>query len=412
MVEKTKYVIAFFAIFAPLLWTCSCTGRSTPTVADTRSSEVVSNEPLAPYQEKLLEQAFRTATLIPAKPHIKDRSRAQARVVEACLELDLPKKAAGYTEEIDNWRRGLCYAELGFYCAQNKDVDKARRYLQLAEETVQRTEGWRRDRIRVKIAQAYTWLGEADLAQRFQTGVVDSESGKTATVKAMLCDEDSFDELMATIDGYVATGNFDIIKNSLESYAKLYDRFYTSEERRSRVEGKIKTSWRAVPIFVRIELLTELCETALDHFDRSKALALVNEAQAFLDNYEWPLRHHIAIAAKLAALRFRAGEKQKARADADAAFALFDEEGDRIVNIWRAGALRPLAETYQIMGETETALSVYKLAIEEGIENPNSRPRAEDLSATCSSMALYAVEPNSALWERIHQIHEGLSEPW
>ncbi len=412
MVEKTKYFVVLFAIFAPLLWTCSCTGTSTKNIAETKGSEVVSNEPLAPFQDKLLEQAFQTATVIPVEPHIKDRSRAQARVVETCLGLDQPERAARYIEEIDNWRRGLCYAELGFYWAQNKNSDKARRYLQLAEETVQRTEDWRRDRIRVKIAQTYTWLGETDLAQRFQTGVVDSETGKTATVKAMLSDEDSFDELMATIDGYVATGNFDIIKNSLESYATLYDRFYTSEERRSQVEERIKTAWRAVPIFVRIELLTELCESALDHSDRSKALALVNEAQAFLDTYEWPLRHHIAIAAKLAALRFQSGKRRNARASADATLALFEEQGERIVNIWRAGALRPLAETYQIMGDTETALHVYKLAIEEGIENPNSRPRAEDLSATCSSMAFYAVEPDSALWERIHQIHEGLSEPW
>jgi hypothetical protein len=50
--------------------------------------------------------------------------------------------------------------------------------------------------------------------------------------------------------------------------------------------------------------------------------------------------------------------------------------------------------------------------VEEGVENPNSRPRAEDLSATCRSMALHAVEPDADLWKRMRQIGDGLGPPW
>ena len=51
-------------------------------------------------------------------------------------------------------------------------------------------------------------------------------------------------------------------------------------------------------------------------------------------------------------------------------------------------------------------------AIEEGIENPNSRPRAQDLTTTCVSMAVHGVEPNEGIWIRVRQILDGLSDPW
>jgi hypothetical protein len=64
------------------------------------------------------------------------------------------------------------------------------------------------------------------------------------------------------------------------------------------------------------------------------------------------------------------------------------------------------------MGDKSIALSMYKQAIEEGGANPNSRPCAEDLSATCCSMALAGVEPDEELWMRIHQAYGALGHPW
>lgn len=64
------------------------------------------------------------------------------------------------------------------------------------------------------------------------------------------------------------------------------------------------------------------------------------------------------------------------------------------------------------MGDTAAALAVYKRAVEEGVHNPNSRPRAEDLSATCCSMALHGVEPDGSLWARMEDIRGRLGDPW
>jgi hypothetical protein len=107
----------------------------------------------------LLDLAFKTATAIPIRPHIKDRSRAQESVVAVSLDLGQPQRAQHYIKQIDNWRRGAGYADLAFYCAQHGKTNEAQHYLDLASQSTRdpKVEDWRRDRIRVKIAKAHLW---------------------------------------------------------------------------------------------------------------------------------------------------------------------------------------------------------------------------------------------------------------
>ena len=412
-------------IAAMILWTGGCDKKpqdATSVAQKTEKKPVASDAPLVSFQFELLELAFETATAIPVDPHIKDRSRAQEAVAAACLKLDQPNRALGYIERIDNWRRGAGYADLALYYAQHDLGEKSLAYLDLANQIANKgnqadanenvSQEWRTDLIKVKIAQAYAWLGQMEKANQLEKGVVESETGKLAGAKAVVCDANNFDAQINSLDALIAQENFDITKNALASYAKLFKWFYTDEKRRSRIEEKIKASWGKMPLFIRIDLLTEMAESAIDHKDQTKSLSIVNEAQHFIDDYQWPLESRIPVAANVIALRFRAGDKEKAKSDANALLTLYDANSTAIVNIYRAGALRPLAEAYQVMGDREAALSVYKKAVKEGIENLNSRPRAEDLSATCCSMALYAVEPDSELWSQIHQICKGLGQPW
>ncbi len=368
--------------------------------------------PLAAYRGELLDLAFDAATAIPVKPHIKDRSRAQEACVAACLELDQPQRALACIERIDNWRRGAAYADLALYWARQGDTGSAQRFVDLAAQQAEGVEDWRRDNIRVRIAKTHAWLGQALQAEEFEKDVVPSEAGKVAGVRAARSAPDSFDERVSELDRLVALGSFDILKNTMESYADLFSRFYDDSGRRATVEEKIKAAWGDLPIFIRIDVEMKLARAALARSDRAKALELVNEAQLLFDGAQWPLEYRIPLAGKLAGLRFQAGDVEKARSDGFAALALFDAEGHTIVDIARAGALRPLAEAFQVMGDTASALSVYRRAVEEGVANPNSRPRAEDLSATCRSMAVQAVEPDAELWARIRRVREGLGAPW
>lgn len=386
-------------------------------------SVLLPDQPLAAFQIELLNLAFRTGSSIPIHPHIKDRSRTQEQVVEACLILDQPQRVLPYIEQIDDWRRGSCYAELAIYYAQRGSFNTAQEYLDRAVHIVEvglddgklsgaESQEWRRDRVLIKVAQTQVYLGNLKQAEELEENVVESEMGKVIGVRASLSDEETFDQQMQELDELIAQGHFDVLNNALRSCTQLFKRFYHDEIRRSQVEDKIKTAWQSIPSYVRLRLLFQLIEIALEQSDLNKALELVNEAQDYVDNYQYPPENWIPLKAELAGLRHRAGDTQKAQSDADAAFTFFETERDRIVNIYRAGALRPLAEAYQRMGETQTALLIYKRAIEEGMDNPNSRPRAEDLAANLISMAIHGVEPDEQLWNRVQEIHRGLGQPW
>ena len=104
--------------------------------------------------------------------------------------------------------------------------------------------------------------------------------------------------------------------------------------------------------------------------------------------------------------------RRAARSDLDAAASLYDADRDRIVDIRRAGVLRGLAEGYADARDPKAALALYRRAAGEGMVNPNARPRAEDLAATCCSMAVHAVEPDDALRAYLRQIRSGLGNPW
>ena len=382
-----------------------------------KSDSVPADKPLASYQVELLDLAFRAATAMPVDPHIKDRSRVQELVVSTCLELGQPNRALRYIEKIDNWRRGAGYANVALYCAQHGGIT-LQRYLdlasQIADEGTKDPDGqaWRRDRIRAIIAQTYAVLGRPDKAADFNAGVVDSESGKLEATRALLIEPAGVEAELKAVDALVKSGSLDQVRNALETCAHLFDRFYGDVEKRGQAEQRVRTAYQKLPLSIRVELLTELAGFALAHRDPAKALDLVDAAQLIVDGAQWSPEQRIPIIARFAGLRFEAGDRDRCRRDAADALASFEANREKIVDIYRAGALRPLAETYRVMGDAAAALKVYTRVVEEGIKNPNSRPRAEDFSATCCSMALHAFQPDPTLRAQLNRVCDGLGQPW
>ncbi len=378
----------------------------------------ITDKALAPYRSELLQIAFDASSKFPIQPHIVNRSIAQDAVVATCFDLDQPRLALAFVEKIADWRRGKGYADYAFYCARHGAAAEAPYYLEQAQKVA---EGWMKDamfqqwhvdRIKASMSRAYLALGETQKAARYETGTADSEAERVEVFKAALLTDDAFDHELDLIDKAIRPGNFDMTKSALKTCAQLYRSFYENADRRALLESKIRASWDKLPLQIRIELLMDLAESALGHEDQSKALELVSEGRTLLETAPWHPEDHIPLLAKLAALRDRAGEKQAAKDDAAEALARFDAEREKIENFNRAKVLRPMAETYQSMGDREISLRLYKRAVEEGSVNPNARPRAEDLSATCCSMAVHAIEPDAGLRQRILQLRDGLGDPW
>jgi tetratricopeptide (TPR) repeat protein len=389
----------------------------------------LTDQPLALYRRELVDMAFRCASALPLFPHVKNRSRAQEEVVEACLELGQLRRARDFADGIANWRRGVAHAELAFRLAQAGDAAGARQSLAIArsladdvakrvedgsgaEDALESAQDWHRDRIRARIAKAQLVLGEGDAAKELASGLVDSEIGEVWQARALLADAASFDAELEQLEGVLATGNFDRMRGALDSCVRLYERFYGDGPRRSRLKATITGSTPRLPPTVRIELLGDMAEAALGHEDRDAALRSLDAARELLDGAKWSVESFLPQAARLAALRHRAGQPEEALRAAEAALAQYDAGRDEVVAIYRAGALRPLAEAFHAMGDTKRALDVYRRAVEEGMQNPNSRPRAEDLTTTACSMALHGVEPDASLWARMNGISASLSDPW
>ncbi len=399
-----------------------------PTHTNAATSAATLADPsIEAYRTELLDLAFEAASAFPIHPHIKNRSRTQEAVVLASLELDQPERALRYIERIDNWRRGKCYADLAYHEARQGRLADVQKYLDMAQrisdgaavevpesagDSVEAPQEWRRDRIRTSIARTYMLLGQEEKAARVAEGAEASEIGRLHAEKAKQTEPADFEAQIVALDALVGTGAFEQLNASLQSYSLLFDRFYDDAERRAQIENKIDVAWAKLPIGVRIGVLVELAGHALSHHDSPKALELVDAGRTLLDSTRPDVESNVPLRAQLAALRFRSGDQGGARAEADAALAAYDAGRETVVNMYRGGVLRPLAEAYHAMGDDEKARSVYAKALEEGVVNPNSRPRAEDLAATATSMAVNAVKPDAALFARLKAIRAGLGDPW
>ena len=402
---------------APLLLTLALLVPLAVAQAGEKDLAPPKDAPVELWRGELLDLALQSAGKLPLVPHARNRSRIQEVAVEACLQLDQPQRALAGIEEIVSWRRGTGYADYALWCVEHGAMGDVPRSLELAQQVADQPPGedaqdWQRNRIRGRIAAVHVRLGQAAEAERFGAGVeaadaVDLQAARTATVAA-----DGFEAAVTALDAQLATTDFDTIRNALAAFAQLHDRFYADAERRALAEERIRAGGEKLPVQVRIDLGLELSGNAARHAEPAHALELLGEAQALADEAQWTTIGRVTILGRLALARAEAGDKERARSQATEALTLFNTERERIVDIERAAGLRAVAEALQAAGDTPASLAVYRLAVEEGVANPNSRPRVDDLVATCCSMARRGVQPDEALWKRLHAIADGLGDPW
>ena len=390
----------------------------TSTANGTSPSAQTGGQPeLAPYQARLLDIAYQASSAFPLDPHIKNRSRAQESVVQACLELDQVDRALGYVEWIENWRREAARADCAFELVEDGRPEEARELLADAREFVRTAVGddldsWRRERVRSRIARVHLLLGENEQAAEIEKELPPAETIATSRVRAQFLEADELDGFLQGVRRATEVGGFEMTLGFLQACAVLHGRFYDDAERRAEIEETIKRGWKPTPLAARLDLLMELTENAIEHEDDGAALRLLADAREEKDSVKWLVRHELPLTARIAALMYRAGATTEARALADAGLLRYEKELATLPDVFRGEALRPLAEAYLAMEDRRTAGEIYTRAIEEGARNPNSRPRAEDLAATCCSLAVHGFEPSDAMWDRITAIADALGDPW
>lgn len=374
------------------------------------------NGPLAEHQGELLDLAMGAASKLPIDPHIKNRSRLQHQVAEAALKLDQPRRALDHMERIDNWRRGAVAADYVLYCARAGHTETVGRYTRIARAAAKLADqDWRREYIQLRIAQARLVLGETQPADEFKEKVQsDVFRGVIEQAEAEQRGADDFDQVTQRLDHLLDAERYELILNGAAAYVTLYKQHYHDETRRDAITTRLREAYKNMPGPETINLLVMLAEAALEREDSTQALAFLTEADDVAAEVSWPAtrEYEYVYLSRLATLRHQAGDREGARAAIDEASEKLHERLPDIVNIWRADALRPVAEAYEALGEREQAEACYRQAIDAGMENPNGRPRAEDLVKTCISMAVSGFEPDEPTWGRLHEANDRLSAPW
>lgn len=386
------------------------------------TSETVTAAPrdaeLAPYRAELLELAFDTASSMPLEPHVKSRSLAQEGVLMACLELDQRARAATFAAQIENWRRGTAYAELALHCIRKGDrgehVDGFLERAHVASEAPEEEIGqsWRRDRIRAKIAQAYGLLGRTAESMMFRAELENAEALRLSALESERVSDEQFDALIETLDQAARIGDFDMIRYTLDASVALYKRFYPNEKRRAKIEERAQEYWRSAPFGLRIDVLLGFAEAAHAHDAKEHAAEILSQTREQIASARWLAADYSRVMKRMSRTYRDVGERAKALECVQSALEKFEAERAEIQNFERAAALRPIAEAQAALNQTELALATYRRAVEDGAENPNARCRAEDLAATCASMAVAGIEPDAELHAKLVAIRAGLKSPW
>ena len=414
MKSLIKYERCFIFIYIVFVILTLCVGCSKKPP---QSQPAVIDKPLADFQLKLLDTAFDTASLIPVYPSIKDRCQAQEQVVDACLELNQPVRAIRYADQIQNWRMGYCYAKTAVYLAENGyGQDVVQKGLDVAEEVAALDHGqdWRNNRIKTKISRAYILLGRPEKAEAIMEQMVGANASKNANTQNTSVKKISFEAQVQALDSAINLMDFDLTIGALNSYAQLYNQHYDEADKRTLIKKKIAAVWekQKLPVNLRIELWMKMAEYALKYSDTATALELVNETQTLFDAFQWSPEHYIPVSANIAKLRFRVGDTEKANKLIDSVWEKYQTEKEALISILRTETMCPIAETFEFMGRHDMAVKVYKKALEEAMVNRNLKPRAEDISLICCSMAVHAVHPDESWWTRISEIQTELKQQY
>ena len=392
--------------------TPSPAAAATPPSAPEAKAEAPSAAPGSTDRSWILDQAMAVASAIPIKIHDRERAQCQEWVALAYLDGGDPIAAARCAESIEGWRRGECEGLIGVQYALKGDRELALKYARLAMERAIGEQDWRRERIQIEAAKTHAILGNAATARDLSAGASQAETGKVDGAVIPVLTPEQFEAQAKVLDEVIKGGTFDGMRNALDAYLPLLRRMTANREQALAAAATIDAALPAMPMDLQIIYGTRLASAlqALGEKDRAKErldLAAKQVAETvFLPEDLTPMQVEVAKA------RVGLGDMDGARAALDAALTSYESRKKEIVDVFRARSPRALAEGYMAIGDQAKAETCWLEALAAGTINPNSRPRAEDLSATLVAMARSGATITPALRERIAMCRKSLGEPW
>ncbi len=356
--------------------------------------------------------AFSIASSIPSVPHARDRSRIQESVVDAYIEVGLLVDAAHCAQQIDGWRRGESLAHIGQRYLDLGDREKAREFATRALDVARAEDEWRRERVTMEAARIYMLLGDHARVEQLTKDGSQAELAAIATDRTTLLPSDQLDLQADTFDRAIATKNFDIARSAIDGYVVWLGRVVDDETRRERALVALDQALPGLPADLQVTNRLRIAEVLSTSDRPDLAGAQIARADEIVAQTKFLPEDVASVNAKVALAHAGMGETDSARATLHLLLSQHAQRRIEIVDLRRAASLRSLAEAFAEIGDTAAMLDCYALALDEGALNPNARPRAEDLCATCVSIGRVGITPPPALLERIRSIQSSLTDPW
>ena len=360
----------------------------------------------------LLATAFAVASRMPIDPHERDRSRVQEAVVQACLELGLLDQAAQLADQMQGWRQGNVIALLGQRYAALGQGDKARQCAARALRVDVGESTWGKDFVDTEVARIYVKLGDEGKAYATVSSDRQAERGRIEAERTAKLPESQLDAQADVFDQAIATMNFDLVRGGIDGYLAWMDRVVDDASRRERALKALSAAFPGLPLDLQVKCHVQLADVLFAHGYKELATLQLDRASELFRATVFLPEDTALFGVIVAKSRIRMGDTNAARVELQRLRAEFEARAETIVNLRRAASWRSLADGYQLLGDTEDAGRCHAAALDAGALNPNARPRADDLSATCVSMAVSGFMPSTELLLRIEHIRAGLADPW
>jgi tetratricopeptide (TPR) repeat protein len=265
-----------------------------------------------------LEEAFDIASLVPAEVHGRDRAKLQALACEALVRAGEVDRAIGLGSRIDGWRRGEVYAVAALELAKQGKADEATMIAKRALGVAPSVLDWQRERIRVSVARVYAWLGDESGASELEKGAGEPEMGRVAAAKAAriataAVPAEYFDAQMKSLEDWIRTKNFDLVRNSVEVALEFYPGAIADPARRARIESLVDEAIEQVPYDLRIRFHLRMADALVARGDRDAARARIGRAEAVVRQFKWLAEDEVVQRAAVAEAKIVLGDLDAAR---------------------------------------------------------------------------------------------------
>lgn len=364
------------------------------------------------WRDALLDTAMRTASTFPEKAHARVKSRLQRDVAETAIATGRTGAAIRYADAITDWRADEVRALAAQALAAAGRRAEAEACLAKAVDGVPRSQDWMRDQLNAEIGVACAALGQIEQARRFAAAAPPELTGKVEARIVEVCPTQDLDQESEAFDRAIATGSLDIVRSGIDGQFAIWARDPRQTAHGRHAEAAIRGGLRGLPVDLQIRTHLRLAEHLARAGRTDDARREMDQAAGMFAATDLDSELSAPLLRDLVDGHSRFGDATAARELVQRALDKYPQLSLRLADIDRADYLRCLAEAQVLLGDRDAALRTWDQALEAGRQNPNARPRAEDLCRTCLSMTRSGVEPTPAMKTTIAQIAGGLKSPW